>query len=138
MADEPNPSEDGKVSILVVELDPYMRELEAHFLREAGYSVEFVQDGTEAFEQILRTGPEIVITGILMPGMDGLTLCRRLKADSRTRKTSVLVFSILASPDRAREAGADAFLMKPLSEQALIEAVQRLLEARRTNQEAST
>ena len=120
----------GKAIILVVDRDPHIRELETHFLLKAGYSVEFQTEGTSALEQARKTLPDIVITEILIPKLDGLALCRQLKADPQTRDISVLVFSILASAGRAREAGADAFLLKPLTEHTLVDTVRQLLEAR--------
>jgi len=121
----------GKAIILVVDRDPHVRELESHFLNRAGYSVGFAQDGGGALELARKTAPDIIITEILVPNLDGLTLCRQLKADPRTRDISVLVFSILAAATRAREAGADAFLLKPLAEHTLVDTVQQLLESRR-------
>ncbi len=120
----------GKMLVLVVEKDPHVRELEAHFLSQAGFSVEFVSDGLTALEQAQRLLPDIIITEILVPKLDGLALCRQLKADARTRDISILVFSILAASGRAREAGADAFLMKPLAEHRLLTTVRGLLERR--------
>lgn len=117
---------------MVVDRDPHIRELESHFLDQAGYTVLFAEDGDGALLQARATVPDIVITEILVPRLDGLALCRQLKRDPRTADTSVLVFSILAAAGRAREAGADAFLLKPLAERALIETVQRVLAERRT------
>jgi CheY-like chemotaxis protein len=122
--------ENGKAIILVVDRDPHVRELESHFLHQAGYSVEFEQDGESALEQARRIVPDIIITEILVPALDGLALCRQVKADPRTRDTAVLVFSILAAAGRAKEAGADAFLLKPLAEHTLVDTVRQLLEAR--------
>ena len=130
MADGGRSSGNGKAIILVVDRDPHVRELESHFLQKAGYSVGFEQDGNAALEQARKIMPDIVITEILVPGLDGLALCRRLKADPRTREIAVLVFSILAAAGRAREAGADAFILKPLAENVLVATVRRLLEAR--------
>ena len=130
MAHDLEQSGTGKAIILVVDRDPHVRELEAHFLNEAGYSVEFEQNGHGALEQARKLVPDIVITEILVPMLDGLALCRRIKADPVTRETAVVVFSILSAADRAREAGADAFLRKPLAEHALVDTVRRLLEAR--------
>jgi len=120
----------GKAIIMVVDRDPHIRELEAHFLGRAGYSVVFADHGESALIEARVAVPDIVITEILVPRIDGLALCRQLKVDPRTRDVSVLVFSILAAADRAREAGADAFLLKPLAEHALVETVDRLLEER--------
>lgn len=127
---QPNSNGSGKAMILVVERDPHVRELESHFLHQAGYAVGFAQDGNSALEEARRTVPDILITEILVPTLDGLALCRRLKTDARTRDIAVLIFSILAAAGRAREAGADAFLLKPLAEHTLVDTVQRLLEAR--------
>jgi CheY-like chemotaxis protein len=120
----------GKAIILVVERDPNIRELESHFLNQAGYSVVFEQDGHAALLQARKLVPDIIITEILVPKLDGLALCRQLKADPLTRGIAVLVFSILAAGARSREAGADAFLLKPLAEHRLVETVRQLLDLR--------
>ena len=120
-----------RVLVLVVERDPHVRALETHFLQEAGFEVAFASDGREALEQARLEVPDIVITEILVPKLDGLALCRQLKGDPRTAQVSVLVFSILAANSRATEAGADAFLMKPLAEQRLLSTVTSLLEKRK-------
>lgn len=120
----------GSAVILVVERDPHVRELEGYFLREAGFAVEFARDGEEALILVRSTRPDLVITEVLVPRVDGLTVCRRIKEDPATAGTVVLVFSILAAEGRAREAGADAYLRKPLSERSLLETVQELLDMR--------
>jgi two-component system response regulator MprA len=119
--------------ILVVERDPHVRDLEAYFLHEAGFVVEFAQDGPAALALARRLVPDIVITEILVPKMDGLALCRALKGDAATAHVRVLVFSILAAAARAREAGADAFLMKPLAEKRLVNTVRELVGGGATN-----
>jgi DNA-binding response OmpR family regulator len=113
--------------VLVVERDPYVRELEAFFLDDAGYSVDFVADGVAALAAARERKPAIVVTEILVPQLDGLALCRAIKNDPALSGTVVLVFSILAAHGRAREAGADAFLMKPLAERQLVHTVRELL-----------
>jgi DNA-binding response OmpR family regulator len=127
---------DTRLLILVVERDPQIRELEAHYLHAAGFAVEFALDGNAALAQAQALHPDLIITEILVPHLDGLALCRRLKAAPETADISVLVFSILASRARALEAGADAFLMKPLGEHRLLTTVQALLETRAARQEA--
>lgn len=126
--------EDGSAGrraiLLVVEADPHMRELEAHFLGEAGYAVEFATDGVTALDRAQRLRPDLVITEILIPRMDGLALCRRLKQEPETRDTLVMIFSILTASARAREAGADACLVKPLAEHRLVNTVRQLLATR--------
>jgi two-component system cell cycle response regulator len=63
----------------------------------------------------------------MVPELDGLSLCRALKSDPATAHILVLIFSHLHAEDRATEAGADAFLIKPMNEDLLIETVQRLI-----------
>lgn len=130
MTSSPGVTRNGKAIILVVERDQHVRELEAHFLDRAGFSVEFAADGDAALARARELVPDILVTEILVPMLDGLSLCRRLKVDPQTRDIAVLVFSILAAGDRAREAGADAFLLKPLAEHILVATVEKLLEAR--------
>ena len=113
--------------ILVVERNPVVQRLERYFLEQAGYTVEFAADGKSALERARELRPHIVVTEIMVPVLDGLNLCRILKSDPQTAHARVLIFSHLHAEDRAREVGADAFLLKPLSEELLIETVERLI-----------
>ena len=116
--------------ILVVERDPHVRDLETYFLNEAGYGVEFAADGEAALAMARAMKPDIIITEVLVPKLDGLALCRAVRSEAELKDTVVLIFSILAAHSRAREAGADAFLMKPLAEQRLVQTVRELLAQR--------
>lgn len=126
MTDSPD-TPGGRGTILVVERDPHIRVLETLFLTEAGYVVVFADDGASALEQARRLRPDLLITEIMVPKLDGLALCRLLKEDPRTRGIMVLIFSILTAAARSRDAGADAFLRKPLAEQKLVDTVRQLL-----------
>jgi CheY-like chemotaxis protein len=114
--------------ILVVERNPSVQRLEKFFLEQAGYTVEFATDGVAALERARELKPKILITEILVPKLDGLSLCRALKTDPSTRSIRVLIFSHLHAEDRAREVEADAFLLKPLNEQLLIDTVEKLID----------
>jgi CheY-like chemotaxis protein len=116
-----------KPLILIVERDLATRELEAHFLTGAGFAVEFADDGLAALEQVRLLKPQIIITEILVSKLDGLALCRQIKDAPETRMIAVVVFSILAANLRAKDAGADAFLLKPLAEHRLLSTVRSLL-----------
>jgi CheY-like chemotaxis protein len=117
--------------ILVIERDPHVRSLERFFLEQAGYAVQFCDDGGAALALARSIRPVIVVTEILIPGLDGLSVCRALKGDPATQSILVLVFSVLAAEDRARDVGADGFLRKPVNDALLIRAVERLLADRR-------
>jgi len=130
MATEPESTGTGEAIILVVDRDPHVRALESYFLQRAGFAVEFEHDGEGALDRARKIRPDMIITEVLVPKLDGLALCRQLKGDPRTRDIPVLVFSVLAVATRAREAGADAFLLKPLAEHAMVDTVRHLLAAR--------
>ena len=119
----------GCRSILIAERDQSVRKLQGIFLERAGFSVEFADDGQEALERAVLTLPGLIITEILIPRLDGLALCRALRADPRTRDTPIIVFSILAAAQRAAEAGANAFLRKPLIDSIFVAAVQDVIAA---------
>src|SRR5687768_1084417 len=123
----------GRALILVVERNPAVQRLERFFLEQAGYHVEFINDGLIALARAQELRPKIVVTEILVPKLDGLSLCRAIKSDPATKETLVMIFSHLHAEDRATEAGADAFLIKPLDEEKLIGTLQRLLALRRAS-----
>ena len=113
--------------VLVVERNPIVPRMEKFFLEQAGYAVEFAADGVTALARTRELHPAIVISEILVPKMDGLTLCRILKSDPQTRAIIVLLFSHLAAEDRAIEAGADAFLNKPIDDRSLVDTLGKLI-----------
>jgi len=115
----------------VVERNPAVQKLERFLLEQAGYTVEFASDGISALKRAHELRPKIVVTELLVPKLDGISLCRALKSDPQTKSIVVLVFSHLHAEDRALEADADAFLVKPIDEELLTETVARLLEIRR-------
>ena len=114
--------------ILMVERNPAVQRLERFFLEQAGYVVEFASDGLAALARTQELRPKIVVTEILVPRLDGLSLCRALKSDPLTSSIVVLIFSHLHAEDRALEAGADAFMVKPIKEEKLIDIVSKLLK----------
>jgi two-component system response regulator MprA len=124
-------SADPRALILVVERDPHARSHERIFLEDAGFSVAFADDGQRAIELARDLHPALVITEILLPRCDGLSLCRILKSNPETRETVVLIVSILAAADRAREVGADAYLRRPLNAGLLLDAVRKLMRSAR-------
>lgn len=113
--------------VLIAERDQNVRALQQFFLERAGFVVEFADDGQAALERALEAPPALVVTEILVPRLDGLALCRRLREEPATREVPVIVFSILSAAARAAEAGASAFLRKPLVETVFVGAVQDLL-----------
>jgi two-component system response regulator MprA len=115
--------------IFVVDRDPHVRRLMLHFIGNA-YVVEFFDDGYAALDQARKVPPFAIITEIMVPRLDGLALCRLLKADRATVDVPVLVVSVLAASERARESGANGFLDKPLEKERFVASFLNLTERR--------
>lgn len=130
MAEQGGHDTAGRALILVAEQDPHVKRLERYFLENAGFDVEFASDGEEGLERARSRRPLIVITEILLAKKDGLSVCRALKSDPSTHDIPVVVFSILAASERARQAGADAFLRKPIDDAQLVDTVHSLIKQR--------
>jgi CheY-like chemotaxis protein len=122
--------------ILIVERDRTVRELQLFFLNRAGFTVEFADDGQCALDRVRRDPPALLITEILIPKLDGLTLCRLVRSDAALADVPVIVFSILAAAARATDAGAAAFLRKPLVESTFLAAINGVLMNANTEVEA--
>ena len=113
----------SKAIILIAERDRSVRELQLFFLTNAGFIVEFADDGQGALDRARRDPPALLITEILIPKIDGLTLCRLVRDDPALSGMPVVVFSILAAATRATDAGAAGFLRKPLVESTFLAAI---------------
>lgn len=118
--------------ILVVDDDRTMRLLAQAALEAAGYAVETAEDGETALAQLQASRPDIILLDVLLPGIDGITLCRRLRSDPATCDTPVCIMTglnDLASIERAYEAGATDFVLKPPSWPILIQHLRHLLRS---------
>jgi CheY-like chemotaxis protein len=114
--------------VFVVDDDPVICRLAQHILERAGHSVVLLYDGQEAVEALERTAPDLVITDLMMPNMDGMALVRRIRADVRWSSLPVVVFTARSeSRDRrkAEKAGANHYLTKPFSSAQLLDIVDR-------------
>ncbi|MGH2815988.1 MAG: hybrid sensor histidine kinase/response regulator, partial [Actinomycetota bacterium] len=125
------PAPAGPASVLVVDDTAVVRELERSILEEAGYRVRTARDGREALATLTGDPPDLVVTDVDMPYLDGLELTRSIRADPRLAGLPVVVVtSKAAEADRRRamDAGADAYLVKgDLDQRSLLEVAGRLL-----------
>jgi two-component system, OmpR family, response regulator MprA len=116
------------VRILVVDDEPAVREAVDRALRLEGYETELAADGGEALDALAGRAPDALVLDVLMPRVDGLEVCRRLRAAGD--RTPVLVLTARdAVPDRVRglDAGADDYLVKPFALEELLARLRALL-----------
>ena len=106
-------------TVLLVEDDREGRRLFATWLSQAGFRVLEAHNGFQALERALELQPDVVVTDLNIPGIDGFELTRRLRKDPRTRAVPILAVTgyaaFAADPNRAQRAGCDAVLPKPCS-----------------------
>jgi signal transduction histidine kinase len=120
-----------KIKILIAE-DSITQAMQLqHILEKNGYDATVVSDGSEALRSISKSKPMVVISDIIMPGMDGYELCRQIKANELYRDISVILLTSLSQPQAviwALQCGADKFLTKPYNEKHLLSTIQHLNE----------
>jgi two-component system response regulator MprA len=117
-----------RARILVVDDEPAVRESLTSSLVFEGYEVVEAVDGVAALERIDRDPPDVVVLDVLMPRMDGLTACRRLRAQGRTLPVLMLTARDMVG-DRVTglDAGADDYLVKPFELDELLARIRALL-----------
>jgi two-component system, cell cycle response regulator DivK len=115
--------------VLLVEDDRDTREMYSEFLSHSGLRVAEAPSGRRALETAREQCPDVVVTDIAMPGMDGLELSRRLRSSAPTREVPIIAVSGNAC-ERAREAGANVVLEKPCPPDHLLHVIEGVLDSR--------
>jgi CheY-like chemotaxis protein len=109
-------------TILVVDDNPANAALVSFILKAGGYDVRTASDASEALVILSGFAPRLIMMDLQLPGMDGLTLTRQLKADPRTSGIVIVALTAYAmkgDEDRARQAGCDGYVTKPIDTRAL-------------------
>lgn len=116
--------------ILVVEDEPDIREVIEFNLKCEGYRVSGASDGEQGLECARREFPDAILLDRMLPGLDGLEVCRRLKADPDLRSIPIIMVTAKAEVDdvvEGLEAGADDYLSKPFSPKELLARVKAVV-----------
>lgn len=117
--------------VLAADDELQMRDLLNLFLTRDGYDVLLASNGEDAIELAKKENPQIILLDIKMPGIDGIEVCRRLKADRKTQSIPIIVITALGDHKlEALEAGADDFLNKPIDMLELSTRVKSIIRIR--------
>jgi twitching motility two-component system response regulator PilG len=124
----------SKSIILIVEDEESLLKLESILLTSRGYQVRGVTSGEAALKEIAAHKPDLVLLDIMMPGLDGFEVCRRIKQDPSTSSIPVVMLTAKKnSQDQTKgiEVGADAYLTKPFKAVRIMEVIEGLLSGKK-------
>jgi two-component system cell cycle response regulator len=119
------------MKILVVEDEPASLKLAHLVLADGGYEVADAMAAEKAMEAILLSEPEVILMDLSLPGMDGLTLARRLKRDRKTQHIAIIAitsFPETFSREAAMAAGCDGYIVKPIDTRKLPQQIADMVE----------
>ena len=119
--------------VLIVDDNPTNLKLVAYLVKAKGYEVDTAADADAALAAIAVNRPRVILMDLQLPGVDGLELTRRLKADPATRDVviiAVTAYAMKGDQEKALEAGCDDYVTKPIDTRALPELIARYAGAR--------
>ena len=119
-----------KKKIIVVEDEPDLVDVVTYNLEREGYSVLASQRGDEGLNLIRSEAPDLVLLDLMLPGMDGLSICRQMKSDSSTKEIPIIIASAKGEESDVvigLEMGADDYLAKPFSPRELLARIRAVL-----------
>jgi signal transduction histidine kinase len=138
MSAESGVADNAQGRVLVVDDVPVNVRLLTAILKVEGYEVITAGSGPEALERSLDSAPDVILLDVMMPGMDGFEVCRRLRADEATSHIPIVMVTALQGLEdrvRALETGADDFLSKPVDEVEVVARVRSLVRAKHARDE---
>ena len=121
--------------ILIVDDEPFNVDYLEQELEDLGYETVSATNGQEALNQVAAEAPDLILLDVMMPVMDGFTVCRALKGNDETRLIPIVIMTALdGMEDRIKgiEAGADDFLTKPVNQRELMARIQTALKLKHT------
>jgi two-component system cell cycle response regulator len=115
--------------VLIVDDNESFRRLNAEFIKMDGHEVLTARNGRETLDLVRREHPDILLLDIMMPGIDGYEICRKIKSDKSTQDTTVVMVTALPPNERFKsfQAGADEHITKPIQSRQLRDLIRRLV-----------
>jgi CheY-like chemotaxis protein len=117
--------------VLIVDDTETMRLAEQMMLAGEGYEIDIADDGIDAINKIAASRPDLVLLDIMMPRMDGIECCRRIKTDDRLKDIKVVMVTTKSEYERVKEAfaaGCDDYVTKPIDKNELISKLRDLMK----------
>jgi len=118
------------VEVLLVEDDEAIGDLVKYNLERQGFSVDWVLDGKEALERLKEKKYDIIILDLMLPSVDGLELCQKVRQEGKNKETPIIVLTALGDEDtkvKGFAAGADDYVTKPFSVKELLARIEAVL-----------
>jgi DNA-binding response OmpR family regulator len=135
LASTPTPDIPQRSTILIVDDEPFNVDYLEQTLAELGYATISATNGQEALDKVAADAPDLILLDVMMPVMDGFTVCRLLKDQEETQLIPIIIMTALdAKADRIAgiQAGADDFLTKPVDEAELVARIETALKLKHT------
>lgn len=120
-----------RATILVVDDDAMIRNLLRLMLEPMGFQVIEAHNGFDALEKVTRNRPDVLILNVMMPGLDGISVCEMIRSAEKTSTLPIIILSgqaHLTAMTRGLRAGATRYLTKPMSRRTLIETLEEILD----------
>ena len=119
-----------KQTVLIIEDEPELHEILTYNLEAQGYVVHVCEHGTEGLKTVQKLVPDIILLDVMLPGMDGLEICRHLRSNNATKRIPILMMTAKSEEvDQlvGFQMGADDYVTKPFKIRVLIERIKSLL-----------
>ena len=120
--------------VLIVEDSIIQAQMLKRILEKEGYDTALAKNGIEGLSMAIKYLPDLVISDIIMPEMDGFELCRKIKADLRLKEVSVVLLTSLSSVTdivKGLSCDADDFITKPYEESYLLSRIRKIMDTRK-------
>lgn len=128
-----------KKIVLIVEDDEDIQQLVGYNLIKAGFQVEYADSGEEALDKIKKPYPDLILLDIMLPGLDGMEICKVLRSDNQTAEIPIIMLTAKGEESdiiSGFEFGADDYITKPFSPKILLSRVKALLRRKVTEEAA--
>lgn len=120
----------AKKRILIVEDEDALAHMMRLRLEKLGYEITLAHDGEEGLKRVAEAKPDLILLDLLLPIVDGVTVCKKIKTDPGTRHITIIFVSAIEKTELAEkcaEAGADGYILKPIAIKGLLEKITALI-----------